>query len=101
MSAGKYFGEDYNWKPFKEGLQEICETKKPGIILIGKEWCESCKKTGAKFQNDKELLELSRNFVMISCYDNEEPDYDEFRPGSDCVVSVICRWNLLSSILFC
>lgn len=101
MSAGKYFGEEYNWKPFKEGLKEICETKKPGIILIGKDWCETCKKTGVKFQNDKELLELSRNFVMISCYDNEEPDFDEFRPGRDFEFSAICRWDLLSSILFC
>ena len=81
MSAAEFFGKEINWKSFREGLQEISEYHKPGIILIGKQWCPSCKKIGLKFQSDKELIELSRNFVMISCYDDEEPDYDDFRPG--------------------
>lgn len=81
MSAAEFFGNEINWKSFREGLQEISEYHKPGIILIGKQWCPSCKKIGLKFQSDKELIELSRNFVMISCYDDEEPDYDDFRPG--------------------
>ena len=83
MSKVNYFGDQINWKKFQDGLREIAEDHKPGIILIGKSWCNTCKKVGAKFQQDSELIELSKQFVMISCIDDEEPDYDEFRPGTD------------------
>lgn len=87
MSQEHYFGNAINWRKFQDGLREIMNEHKPGVILIEKTWCSSCKKVGAKFQQDSELLELSKDFVMISCVDDEEPDYDEFRPGTINTVS--------------
>lgn len=81
MSEVNYFGNKIQWRKFQDGLREIATEHKPGIILIEKTWCPTCKKVGAKFQQDEEILELSKNFVMICCIDDEEPDYDEFHPG--------------------
>ena len=82
MSSVNYFGNEVEWKKFREGLQEIVDEHKPGIILIEKTWCPTCKKVGERFKNDAEFVELSKQFVMIACIDDDEPTYDEFRPGN-------------------
>lgn len=89
MSKPNYFGNDINWRQFQDGLKEIASEHKPGVILIEKSWCPTCKKVGSKFQQDAELLALSKQFVMICCIDDEEPDYDEFRPGMFICISIM------------
>lgn len=81
MSDKSHFGTAIQWRSFQEGIQEIMNDHKPGIILIEKTWCPTCKKVGKRYQEDAEFLELSKQFVMICCIDDEEPNYDEFRPG--------------------
>ena len=82
MSTVNYFGTEVQWRSFQDGIREIISDHKPGIILIEKTWCPTCKKVGQRYQNDPEFLELSKQFVMICCMDDEEPNYDEFRPGT-------------------
>lgn len=81
MNAPDFFPKEIHWRRFKEGLKEIAQEHKPGIILIEQSWCSSCKTVGARFCEDKELIELSNQFVMIACCNEEEPNFDEFRPG--------------------
>ena len=100
MSTPNFFGDKVRWKKFKEGLREIASEHKPGIILIEKSWCPVCKKVGARFQADEEFVELSRQFVMIACCDDDEPNFDEFRPGSFLSSWCSCpRRRVLSSLL--
>lgn len=81
MSTPDFFPKEIHWKRFKEGLKEIATEHKPGIIMIEQSWCDSCKTVGDRFCEDKELIELSHQFVMIACCNEEEPKYDEFHPG--------------------
>ena len=65
---------------FHDGLQKILNDHKPGMVLIEKSWCPTCKKVGDRFIKDQEFHRLSKQFVMIQCIDDEEPNFDEFRP---------------------
>lgn len=84
---------------FHDGLQKIINDHKPGMVLIEKSWCPTCKKVGDRFIKDQEFTRLSERFVMIACIDDEEPNFDEFRPGRRMGVVSDARWLVLSTYL--
>ena len=95
MSTKGHFGDEVHWMKFHDGLQKILNDHKPGMVLIEKSWCPTCKKVGDRFIKDQEFHRLSKPFVMIQCIDDEEPNFDEFRPGRCGCDLTDSRWFLL------
>ena len=100
MSGTGHFGSEVKWMKFHDGLQKILNDHKPGMVLIEKSWCPTCKKVGDRFIKDQEFLRLSEKFVMIACIDDEEPNFDEFRPGGSWCAVTDGRWFVLSAYPF-
>lgn len=89
---GGYFGEYIRWRSYEEGMKEIKESKRPGVVLIHREWCESCRTIGRYCRDDIPLIKMSKKFVMISCPNGEEPQDDTFKMGNCSVLVLIHRW---------
>ena len=100
---GGFFGNQYNWYSFDEGMREITDSNKPGIVIIYKNWCGACRALGKRISNDERLLEFSKHFVMILAADEEEPEGEKFLPGIFPSICLFCRWTrkVLSQSLFC
>eukprot|EP00112_Aurelia_sp_Birch-Aquarium-sp1_P009305 Seg2052.5 transcript_id=Seg2052.5/GoldUCD/mRNA.D3Y31 product="Thioredoxin domain-containing protein 12" protein_id=Seg2052.5/GoldUCD/D3Y31 len=71
-------GKHIDWKTYEEGLAIAKQEKKPVIVLIHKSYCGACKALKPKIKDSKEIAELSKQFVMINCLDDEEPSDSQF-----------------------
>ncbi|CAB4005826.1 Thioredoxin domain-containing 12, partial [Paramuricea clavata] len=72
------FGERIDWLTFEEGQKESKKSGKPMMIIIHKTWCGSCTNLKPKFAASDEILELSKNFIMVNTEDDEEPKDSKF-----------------------
>ena len=63
-------------------MKEIKESKRPGVVLIHRDWCSACKTIGKFCRDDIPLIKMSKKFVMISCPNGEEPQDDTFKMGT-------------------
>lgn len=45
-------------------------------------WCGACKRLGPHFAASNEILERSKNFVMINVQDDDDPHDSKYQPGS-------------------
>lgn len=77
-SPGRGFGDNIKWLTFPDGEIQSKKSGKPMMLLIHKTWCGSCKILKPKFANSKEIMELSKNFVMVNTEDDEEPQDSKF-----------------------
>ena len=78
---GGHFGEYIRWRSYEEGMKEIKEKKRPGLVLIHREWCSACKTIGKYCREDIPLIKMSKKFVMISAPSGEDPLDDTFQMG--------------------
>ena len=78
---GGFFGNQYIWYSFKDGMKEITKTNKPGVVIIYKNWCGACRALGKRISNDERLVEFSKRFVMILAADEDEPEDEKWLPG--------------------
>ena len=62
--ADAWNGAEINWRDIKSGIREASQTKKTAIMVFHAPWCSACKKYRAVFK-DKDIVEASKNFVMI------------------------------------
>ena len=90
---GGFFGNQYKWYSFDEGMEEISHSNKPGVVIIYKNWCGACRALGKRISNDERLIEFSKHFVMILAADEEEPEGEKFLPGIFEVICSFCRWK--------
>jgi len=72
------FGKHINWVKYEEGLKLAKEQSKPMMVIIHKSYCGACKALKPKIRNDKEFAKLSKDFIMVTCQDDEEPNDDQF-----------------------
>jgi hypothetical protein len=56
----------------------------------------SCQRLAPLVASSKSIEELSKNFIMINCEDDEEPDYPSFKPVRLSVYTVAVFWGLMS-----
>ena len=54
---------------------------KPGLVLFHRSYCGACKRLGNDVRQNKQLIELSKQFVMISCDGTNDPEGDAFEIG--------------------
>lgn len=83
---GGFFGNQYNWHSFDEGMNELTKSNQPGVIIIYKNWCGACRALGKRISNDERLIEFSKRFVMILAADEDEPEDEKWLPGILCFI---------------
>ena len=80
-SIGGELGDEINWRSYEEGINEIRETKKPGLIIFHRDKSNSCVRLGNEMRGYKQLIKRSEKFVMISCNGENDPQTDVFDYG--------------------
>lgn len=50
------------------------------MVVIHKSWCGACKRLGPLFANSEEILNLSKEFVLVNIQDDEEPADVLYKP---------------------
>ncbi|KFD48388.1 hypothetical protein M513_10740 [Trichuris suis] len=50
------------------------------FLLIHKSWCPACQALKPKFTKAKQIVELSKYFVMVNAQDDEEPWEEVYKP---------------------
>lgn len=68
---GGLFGDEIAWRNYADGIQEISTLHKPGMLVFHRGGCNSCRRLAIEVRNNKEVISLSKHFVMISCNGNE------------------------------
>ena len=62
-------------------MKEIKEKKRPGLLLIHRDWCKTCQNLGRMCRENIPLIKLSKKFVMISAPNGEELQDDTYKIG--------------------
>ncbi|MFH4975031.1 hypothetical protein AB6A40_001740 [Gnathostoma spinigerum] len=78
-SLARGFPEDIHWVSYEDGLAQGKAQHKKIMVLIHSSWCTACsdlKKEISENKDTKEIVKLSRHFVMVNVEDEEEP-YDK------------------------
>ncbi|KAL7077415.1 hypothetical protein ACQ4LE_003386 [Meloidogyne hapla] len=77
------YGTDIDWVQWNEAVSIALDLNKPIFLLIHKTWCGACqalKKSFASSNKREELIELSKQFVMVNVEDDDEPEEEEYAP---------------------
>jgi protein-disulfide reductase (glutathione) len=77
------FGSDIDWVEWTKAVSIARDLNKPIFLLIHKTWCGACKTLKRSFETSpkrEELVELSKEFVMVNTEDDEEPEHEEYSP---------------------
>ena len=93
------FGDAILWKNYADGINEIKETHKPGMLVFHRSYCNACRRLGNDVRGNTELISRSRQFVMISCNGNE-PESDAFMIGIGCSLFLELDGNYFPRIFF-
>lgn len=87
------YGSAYEWRSFSEGMRTIESENKPGIVVIGKRFSGACRDFARSIADNKELISMSRHFVMILALDDDEPEDEKWLPGGFDNACVIIRFS--------
>uniref|UniRef100_F1L356 Thioredoxin domain-containing protein 12 n=1 Tax=Ascaris suum TaxID=6253 RepID=F1L356_ASCSU len=83
-SLGRGFGDDINWVPYADAFVTARLNNKPIFLLIHNTWCKACLDLQKELRDHpderKEIVELSRQFVMVNVVGKEEPNEEEYSP---------------------
>ncbi|VDM38121.1 unnamed protein product [Toxocara canis] len=83
-ALGRGFGDDINWVPYADAFVTARLNNKPIFLLIHNNWCKACldlqKELRDHPEERKEIVELSRQFVMVNVVGKEEPNEEEYSP---------------------
>lgn len=70
-SAPDWNDPGIRWRTYQDGMREIGQRGRPGVLVFFTEWCPHCK-TYSRVFHDPEIVALSRSFVMIRVDRDEE-----------------------------
>ncbi|ELU04453.1 hypothetical protein CAPTEDRAFT_162540 [Capitella teleta] len=88
-SLARGFNDNIEWRSLDDGLMQVAEQNKPGMILIHKTWCGACKALKPRFAKNKEIEELSKYFIMINVQDGEEPSAKQYFPDGGYIPRIL------------
>ncbi len=67
-----------------------CVSGMPVLVVgLGGGVSGACKRLAPEVAGSKGILELSKQFVMINCEDDEEPMHEKFKPVR-CALLLVC-----------
>lgn len=92
--------EKIDWKTFDEGMSEIKQSGKPGIVLIQRPSCPACRNLNAILARSTKIQDLSKSFVMIRCNSGENLHDEAYKGGCCKSICLMCRWFLCATSLF-
>lgn len=73
---------EIQWRDYAGGMEEILETKKPGVVLIYRPTCPACRMLNGIFEKSPSVAALAKDFVMIRSVDGSESFQGAFRGGT-------------------
>lgn len=86
----RLFTKNIQWeKNLERGIQKIKKENKPGMLVIHRTWCESCRKVKRKLNEIQEFSEKSSGLVCISIADDDEPKNLKYAPDGAYVPRVL------------
>ena len=74
------WGESIRWHGYGDGWRAARASRKPIMCVIQKRHCPACVKLRKEIAESEEILELSKDFVMINLDGREAPMTTEFAP---------------------
>ncbi|CAJ0921022.1 unnamed protein product, partial [Mesorhabditis belari] len=86
------FAGDIDWVQWENAVEVAKEQNKPIFFLIHKTWCGACSSLKREFkssQNTKDLVELSKKFVMVNVEDDGEPEDDKYAPDGGYIPRIL------------
>uniref|UniRef100_A0A183BMN4 Thioredoxin domain-containing protein n=1 Tax=Globodera pallida TaxID=36090 RepID=A0A183BMN4_GLOPA len=86
------FGDDIDWVPWDEAIENALDKNKPIFLLIHKTWCHACKTLRKIMQQSnakKAFKKLSEYFIMVNTADDDEPFEEEYRPDGKYVPRIL------------
>ncbi|XP_014666246.1 PREDICTED: thioredoxin domain-containing protein 12-like [Priapulus caudatus] len=84
------YGNKINWVGDIDAAFEVSATEnKPLMVIIHKSWCGACKSLKSKFKDSTDILELSKDFVMVNLQDEDEPDDEKFKPDGGYIPRIL------------
>lgn len=63
-----------------DAVNEAKETKKPIMVCIHRKWCPACHTLMPKLTSNAQIIELSKQFVMVECSKDLDPADAKFSP---------------------
>ncbi len=79
-SVSRGWNDKIPWTTFADGLKRAKEENKPALVLIHKTWCGACQRLKSSWKDDKEVEQLSSNFVMVKQIDIRSSSWQIFWP---------------------
>ncbi|RCN31243.1 hypothetical protein ANCCAN_22976 [Ancylostoma caninum] len=86
------FPSAIDWVEWEQAIGVAKDLNKPIFFLIHKTWCGACKGLKREFGSSpktKELIELSKNFVMVNVEDDDEPEDEKYAPDGGYIPRII------------
>ncbi len=74
------FNDAIAWRGFEEGFRVASEEQRPLMLVVHASWCSKCRLLKRLFRSDKQLIELSEQFVMVNVDQDEEPTVTQLGP---------------------
>ena len=100
VPLGREMGEDVDWKEYDEGMKEIREKGRPGMIVFHRDYCTQCMRLGEEIHENPKFIKRSKKFVMISCNGFNDPDPTPFEFGKVSFFSFLLDGKYLPRIFF-
>jgi protein-disulfide reductase (glutathione) len=89
-SADRGFNSAIEWtSDLAAAIQRGKEETKPVFVLIHKTWCGACKRLKTVFADSAEILQKSKDFIMVNLEDDEEPAEEMYKPDGGYIPRII------------
>mmetsp|Transcript_4498 Transcript_4498/g.9842 ORF Transcript_4498/g.9842 Transcript_4498/m.9842 type:complete len:158 (-) Transcript_4498:28-501(-) len=76
LDVKRGWNDEIEWYSHEEGLKAAKELNKPMLYLFHSTSCGACKRLKPDFASNKQIEELSKNFVMVNIENKETPSSD-------------------------
>ena len=85
LPSARGWGDGIEWYSYSEGLAQAKETGKDMLFLFHSTRCGACKRLMPDFAANKQIEELSKNFVMVNVENEEEGSSNQLFLG-ECIL---------------